>query len=263
MNRMKLPSIVAAGALGFASLLVAPSAQASTTITITDANCTNGGNANIGASITAAPGDILYFDSIMTDCAEAYIANDLVSNSSSIRTDDGSDTITPGINAYQVVSNTPAFSWIEVTLGPVLGTDVISILDLNGNNITEWSITIAAGGGGASSSSSPAPQTFELSLRPQDGSTCTNSSESGTGGTWITLPSASDCTPPANKPGATLLGWSTTPDFPVDIAQRQVDNGWGTYEIFNDSGRITAVFIPAGRATFLSGTNTLYPIWNK
>jgi hypothetical protein len=123
------------------------------------------------------------------------------------------------------------------------------------------------GSGGAPSGDSstaavPAP-TFEISLTPTDGTTCVNSSQSATGGTWLALPRANDCTPPASKAGATLLGWSTTPNFPIDIAQRQVNNGWGVYETFNSSGAITSVFIPAGRATFLSGTNTLYAIWNK
>jgi len=106
-------------------------------------------------------------------------------------------------------------------------------------------------------------QTFELVLTSNDGSRCNVSSQGAVAGTWVTLPGAKNCIPPASKPDATLLGWSTSPDFPVDLAQRQVDNGWGTYEIFNDAGRITAVFIPAGRATFLSGTNTLYAIWNN
>ena len=28
------------------------------------------------------------------------------------------------------------------------------------------------------------------------------------------------------------LGVATTPDFPVDLAQRPVDNGWGAYDMF-------------------------------
>jgi hypothetical protein len=28
-----------------------------------------------------------------------------------------------------------------------------------------------------------------------------------------------------------ILGWATYEEFPVDIAQRQIDNGWGAYEI--------------------------------
>jgi len=131
----------------------------------------------------------------------------------------------------------------------ITGTNVISV------------ISIAASQ--AESSSPSSESIFELSLTPMDGTVCSKSSQSAVRGTWVTLPGAKNCNPPASKPDATLLGWSTTPDFPLDLAQRQVDNGWGTYEIFNDAGRITAVFIPAGQATFLSGTNTLYAIWNK
>ena len=77
----------------------------------------------------------------------------------------------------------------------------------------------------------------------------------------MTLPGASDCTAPETRSGAILLGWATTPNFPVDIAKRQVDNGWGAYETFDDTGHITSVFIPAGGATFLSSQGSLYPIW--
>ncbi len=96
-----------------------------------------------------------------------------------------------------------------------------------------------------------------------DGTSCNTSAETTTGGSWVTLPAADNCTPPATQPNALLLGWSTTPDFPVAIAQRQVDNGWGAYEIFNDSGQITAVFIPAGGATNVTGQGNLYAIWKQ
>jgi len=36
------------------------------------------------------------------------------------------------------------------------------------------------------------------------------------------------------------------PDFPQAIAQRQTENGWGAYEIFNANGALISVFIPAG-----------------
>jgi len=130
-------------------------------------------------------------------------------------------------------------------------------------------LTFTAGGGGGGGSDGvsgavevPAPL-VDISLTPTDGTTCSNSGESGIDGGWLTLPGANDCTPPAAKTGATLLGWATTPDFPVAIAQRQVSNGWGACESYNDEGQITAVFIPAGLATFLSGSNTLYAIWNQ
>jgi hypothetical protein len=114
----------------------------------------------------------------------------------------------------------------------------------------------------AEAPSSPAP-TFEIALTPTDGTTCVNSRELATGGAWLTLPGANDCTPPESKAGATLLGWSTTPDFPIAIAQRQIDNGWGAYETFGDSGQLTGVFIPAGGYTLLSNDTNLYPIWSE
>lgn len=74
---------------------------------------------------------------------------------------------------------------------------------------------------------------------------------------------ASDCTAPPSNPDATLLGWATTLDFPVDIAERQVDNGWGAYETFNETGQLTGVFIPAGGMTQVSAPNNLYAIWSN
>jgi hypothetical protein len=122
---------------------------------------------------------------------------------------------------------------------------------------------VSGGGGGPSTASARAPQTFVLSFVSSSGATCAISSESGTGGTWITLPSAGDCTPPAGKENAKLLGWATTPSFPVAVAQTQVNNGWGTFEGYNSDGQLVSVFIPAGRAAYLSGNNTLYAIWSS
>jgi len=107
------------------------------------------------------------------------------------------------------------------------------------------------------------PQTFELSITPTEGTSCSNTALSGTAGTWINLPEANDCTPPPSEPGTILLGWATNPNFPVEIAQRQVDNGWGAYETFSADGQITGVFIPAGGAAFLSAAGKLYPIWSE
>lgn len=90
---------------------------------------------------------------------------------------------------------------------------------------------------------------------------CTDGATSGMTGEWMTLPSK--CSAPAGHDGAALLGWSTSADFPVAIAQRQADNKWGTYEQTDADGNVTAVFIPAGWGTFVSGSNTLYPVWTK
>ena len=119
------------------------------------------------------------------------------------------------------------------------------------------------GGGGTSSESTPQPQTLTLSINTVKGSTCRQSSVSGIAGTWIDLPAADSCTAPASTAGATLLGWATNPNFPVEIAQRQVDNGWGAYQMLNDEERLTAVFIPAGGPTLLSGDGNLFAIWGE
>ncbi|HEV8023977.1 MAG TPA: hypothetical protein VGP37_03715, partial [Candidatus Nanopelagicales bacterium] len=86
-------------------------------------------------------------------------------------------------------------------------------------------------------------------------------------GTWIQLPAANECSDDASNTGRSgevdgLLGWATTPDFPTDIAQRQVDNGWGAYEMFDESGSLSAVFIPAGGWTQASSDTSLFPIWS-
>lgn len=51
--------------------------------------------------------------------------------------------------------------------------------------------------------------------------------------------------------------------FPSATAQRQVANGWGAYETFNDNGQLTGVFIPAGGYTAVTGDTNLYPIWSE
>ena len=116
------------------------------------------------------------------------------------------------------------------------------------------------GTGGGSQSSAPM---LDLTLDPTEtDATCSVARVSGPRGSWVTLEAASDCTPPPSTPDATLLGWATNPDFPLDIAQRQVDNSWGAYETYNDDGQLTGVFIPAGGAAQLTNTNTLYAIWS-
>jgi len=84
-------------------------------------------------------------------------------------------------------------------------------------------------------------------------------------GSWIELPGAGDCTitPRTGDEDPSLLGWATQEDFPVEIAERQVANGWGAYETFNNDGQLTGVFIPAGGYTAVTGDTNLYPIWSE
>ena len=107
----------------------------------------------------------------------------------------------------------------------------------------------------------PVPATLDLALTSGNVSCRDGSAASGVVGQWLALPGAGDCTNPSRSTSK-LLGWATTPDFPVSLAQRQVTNGWGAYEMTNEAGSITAVFIPAGHSAAVSGSNTLYPIWS-
>jgi len=87
---------------------------------------------------------------------------------------------------------------------------------------------------------------------------------SDSSGLWVQLPAADQCSGGVSaRSGSTpeLLGWATQPDFPADIAQRQIDNGWGAYELFDASGELTEVFIPAGGWASGSADTSLFPIW--
>lgn len=177
-----------------------------------------------------------------------------------------STTLTNGIP--QVVSLNDR---LRVTNSPGSPTSVVLSLAANpNNNIQDYVITFSGsgGGGGGSSSSAPASaptlETLEVGVSGSD-TTCTGGNPTGFSGSWLQLPSAGDCqqTGPKANPNAKLLGWATDPNFPVAIAQRQVNNGWGAYETFNAEGAMTGVFIPAGGSTFISGSNTLYPIWSS
>ncbi len=152
----------------------------------------------------------------------------------------------------------------------VAGTSLSFIEFSDGASVTRL-FALATGGGRPNPSADsglataqPVAESLSLSVGSSGSTseTCTTgSSVTGYAGEWLTLPSAADCSLPSRS-SAKLLGWSTSAEFPVSIAQRQVDNGWGTYELTNDAGQVTAVFIPAGRSAYVSASNTLHPIWS-
>lgn len=79
--------------------------------------------------------------------------------------------------------------------------------------------------------------------------------------TWQRLPNSADVVGAGEDEGKVFLGVATTPDFPVDIAQRQVDNGWGAYDMHDDQGNLESVFIPAGGSMFVWTQPRLYAVW--
>lgn len=106
----------------------------------------------------------------------------------------------------------------------------------------------ATPGGG---SAAPVP-TFTLTSNANERGTCWPT-VSGTSGTWVKL-TDSGCSPP--KAGAQLLGWATSPEFPV----AQAKEGVAFDGVINGTRMI---FIPVNGYTQLSGDNTLYPIWSS
>lgn len=143
-----------------------------------------------------------------------------------------------------------------------LATVQFSAAKTGGGNVIVTSILTVTGSGGGTSSDSVASAPVEVSLSldlAASGASCKEgSAATGVMGAWMYLPAAGDCSSKTN-PGAKLLGWSTSPDFPVGRAQSQVDNRWGAIdEVF---GGVRMIFIPAGQATFVSGPNSLHPIW--
>ena len=88
----------------------------------------------------------------------------------------------------------------------------------------------------------------------------------GFGGSGVsTYPSSQRNAHPSSSGGAsgsTAQGsvLSLGPDFPVDLAQRQIDNGWCSYELFDSTGDMTVVFIPAGGWSQASSDRSLFPI---
>ena len=135
----------------------------------------------------------------------------------------------------------------------------------------QGSFTVVVGGSSPSpspspsgtSSSSPAPQAVTIDLGLEGSELPASWSSTATLGTWKQIPDSASVTGVGEDAGKTFLGVATTPDFPVAIAQRQIDNGWGTYEIFNEDGSLQSVFIPAGSSLFLSASTRLYPIWSE
>ena len=136
------------------------------------------------------------------------------------------------------------------------------------SNAVSWIYVIrrtvsSPSGGSSSGGGMPVVRSVDFVLPA--GMSCSTGADVDRADGWLTLPSASDCVwaaqPSETSDDLELLGWATTQDFPVSIAQRQVDNGWGAYELTNGDGRITAVFIPAGGAAAITADTRLTPVF--
>ena len=228
-------------ALAGAGLVAAPPASA----TPFDAEC--GDNATT-ASITLSPGDTFQVTNVTTSSEACEIggAQGLLNNPSIV--------VLPGdTETYTIKSSaTP-------------GTGVVTFKHYGSPpvGLTLTITVVAGGGGGGGDTAVSVPVAMSLSLGADaGGAVCAEGSfEQGMSGTWMRLPAQGDCSLPS-RPNAKLLGWSTSASFPVAIAQRQADHKWGTYEMVDADGTVTAIFIPAGWGTFVTSANDLYPVWS-
>ena len=107
-----------------------------------------------------------------------------------------------------------------------------------------------------------APATVDITLDQVTSEVLRTWASTATVGSWKQLPESSAIVGVDENAGKTFLGAATTSNFPVDIAQRQVDNGWGPYETLNEDGDLTSVFIPAGKWMNINGPTRLYAIWS-
>lgn len=138
---------------------------------------------------------------------------------------------------------------VTVRVPPGSGTVDVAITNPDGTFVAANAFTFAQAEPVVSVS-------YDLTLVLGDG--CANTRVSGITRTWITLPTTITCNPSSGPSQSRLLGWATRSDFPIAIAQRQVSNQWGVYELTNNSGELIAVFIPIGGAAYLTASNTLY-----
>lgn len=250
-----MAAVVAAGGL----LSAAPAHAA--TINVTDADCTSGSGATTGTAINADPGDVLVFTNL-SDCHSSLVPKSLVTDRTSIDADASGGVNDSGSSAFSwiIATNTSSnpFTKLEVTVAGRSGTIILA----RGGDSTSWDVSIS----GSTPSPSPGPVSqpapvevsLSLDLATSDASCTEGSAATGVAGAWLTLPGADDCSSVTN-PDANLLGWSTSANFPVELAQSQVDKGWGAIDDTFDGVRM--IFIPAGQATFVSGPNSLHPIW--
>jgi len=118
-------------------------------------------------------------------------------------------------------------------------------------------------GGSGGGSTRAVPQVVSVDLDLEAAELPASWSQSSILGSWYQLPVSSDVVGVGENAGKTFLGVATSEDFPVAIAQRQVDNGWGVYEICDADGRLESVFIPAGKSLHLTAVPRLHAIWSQ
>jgi DNA-binding beta-propeller fold protein YncE len=170
------------------------------------------------------------------------------------------DTSTNSVTDTVTVGTTP---WWGVAFTPNSATAYVSNHLSDSVSVIATGLSASSGGGSAGGGGSAAPQVVSVDLDLEAAELPASSSQSATIGSWYQLPVSADVVGVGENAGKTFLGVATREDFPVAIAQRQVDNGWGVYEIYDADGRLESVFIPAGKSLHLTATPRLHAIWSQ
>lgn len=259
-----LTALAAAATLGIAGLVAAPSASATDHAFTT--TCPSGGI--VQQPVTMAVGDTVTVTATAGGACVSVSGGPDLPGVGNV-TIDGVPALLNQVNPIDASSTAVVVVFTATAAGGSSALRSFSVFNGAPPGGLTIGLTVTGGGGGSSGSGSaavPTPATLSLAIDTAGsagGAVCTSGSEAtGYAGQWLTLPGQSDCSVPS-VPSARLLGWATTTDFPMAIAQRQADNGWGAYQVVNEAGQITAVFIPAGHAVLVTGNNTLFPIWAK
>jgi hypothetical protein len=150
--------------------------------------------------------------------------------------------------------------WRSVTYGAGLFVAVAS--SGTGNRVMTSGTFMPAAPSKGSGSQSVAPQSVNVDIGLDAGEIPASWSGETTIGSWLSLPAPSEVSGTGDNAGNKFLGVATSEDFPVEIAQRQIDNGWGAYEIYSDDGSLLSVFIPAGYSVHVTAAPRVFAIWS-
>ena len=246
-TRTPLAILAATAIAGLGLTALATPASANTTVTISydaDSEQTNVSPDNAsGTSVT-----------VSNTRGAAY----WLKSTSLIGNDENSCNWT-GYNCEISGENTATFEIVQDVAGAV-----VQITDTDGESTTVASFEVTYSDGSSPAPAAPAAPAavVDVTLDQITSEALRTWASTATLGSWKQLPESSEITGVDENAGKTFLGAATTPDFPVDIAQRQVDNGWGAYETFNDDGDLTSVFIPAGGWMAITNSTRLYAIWS-
>ena len=123
-------------------------------------------------------------------------------------------------------------------------------------------VDVPAAPSDGSGSQSVAPQSVNVDIGLDAGDIPASWSGETTIGSWFSLPASSEVSGTGENAGKEFLGVATSEDFPVEIAQRQIDNGWGAYEIYSDDGSLLSAFIPAGYSVHITAAPRVFAIWS-